>query len=270
MDEQIKKVKGALRRCLGGVKECPMCEYYEGDRCPDEINRDTLLAIEVLEENNKELREANERLLEQLKTARELGQNGVPPMPCKVGDPLWGVFKRDRVISVEKTECQAVLWDGTEWLMSGNVTDGYSLDRGGLFLSIEEAVKKAEEMRGKRKLEEAEAAHKKELAEEKAAGKKAVEAAAEKARREAEQAAKAQMEKKAKEHEGLLAELEELRKKTAAGAAVAGSKELAEFAVLLKKVQEDARRMREIIAGCEDAAQRDKLEKAMEALRERV
>lgn len=128
----------------------------------------------------------------------------------------------------------------------------------------------AEALRGKRKLEEAEAAHKKELAEEKAAGKKAVEAAAEKARREAEQAAKAQMEQKAKEHEGLLAELEELRKKTAAGAAVAGSKELAEFAVLLKKVQADARRMREIIDGCEDAAQRDKLEKAMEALRERV
>ena len=146
MDEQIKKVKGALRRCLGGVKECPMCEYFEGDRCPDEINRDTLLVIEVLEENNKELREANERLLEQLKTARELGQNGVPPMPCKVGDTMWTVFKSDGVISVEKTECKALQWNGEEWLISESATDGYPLDGGGLFLSIEAAVKKAEEM----------------------------------------------------------------------------------------------------------------------------
>lgn len=146
MDEMIEKVKRALRLCTGSVVECYRCEYYGEGRCPEEKNRDMLTVITLLEEQNKELREANERLLEQLKAARELGQNGVPPMPCKVGDPLWVVFKSDGVISVEKTECKAVLWDGTEWLVSENVTDGYSLDGDGMFLSIEAAVKKAEEM----------------------------------------------------------------------------------------------------------------------------
>lgn len=123
MDEQIKKVKGALRRCMGGIEECSGCEYYGEDnygkdRCPDEINRDTLTVITLLEEQNKELLEANERLLEQLKAARELGQNGVPPMPCNVGDPLWAVFGEDGMISVTKTACKALLWNGESWLIS--------------------------------------------------------------------------------------------------------------------------------------------------------
>lgn len=146
MDELIEKVKRAMRHCLGGVKECPMCEYYEGDRCPDEIDRDTLEVITLLEEQNKELREANERLLEQLKAARELGQNGVPPMPCNVGDPLWAVLEEDGVISVTKTACKALLRNGESWLISEDDCCWEIPDEEVLFLSIEAAVKKAEEM----------------------------------------------------------------------------------------------------------------------------
>jgi hypothetical protein len=142
----IEKVKSALRTCVNEEETCDGCAYKQESFCTDRRNRDALEVIGLLEEQNKELREANERLLEQLKDARELEKNGVPPMPCKVGDTMWFVFESDGVIRVEKTECAAVLWDGTKWLVSESETDGYSLDGGGLFLSIEAAVKKAEEM----------------------------------------------------------------------------------------------------------------------------
>lgn len=106
--------------------------------------------------------------------------------------------------------------------------------------------------------------------EEREAAKKAAAKAAEEARaaalKEAEEKAEAEKKKRAAEQEAMLAEMEMMRKKAAAGEAMA-SKELAEFAVLLKKVQQDVRRMREIAEGMEDAAQKEKLEKAMEALR---
>lgn len=146
MDEMIEKVKRALRLCMGSVVECYRCEYYGEGRCPEEKNRDMLTVITLLEEQNKELREANEKLLEQLKAARELGQNGVPPMPCKVGDTMWAVFKSGGVISVEKTECQEILWDGEDWLIGDDGCCWQVPDGEALFLSIEAAVKKAEEM----------------------------------------------------------------------------------------------------------------------------
>lgn len=131
-----------------------------------------------------------------------------------------------------------------------------------------------EDLRAARRVEEEREAAKKAVREAKAekaeAVKKAMEKAAEEARaaalKEAEEKAEAEKKERAAEQEAMLAEMEMLRKKAAAGEAMA-SKELAEFAVLLKKVQQDVKRMREIAEGMEDAAQREKLEKALDALR---
>ncbi len=130
----------------------------------------------------------------------------------------------------------------------------------------------AEALRGKRRLEEAKAEANLQLQKEKAARKKA-EADAEARAEAATQAAVAkavqeEREKAEAASKAAIAEAEELKRKLAAGASMAGSRELAEFAVLMKKMQQDARRMREIIEGMTDAEQREKLEKAMEALKE--
>jgi hypothetical protein len=142
----IEKVKGALRTCVNEEEPCDGCAYKQESFCTDRRNRDALEVIGLLEEQNKELREANERLFEQLKAARELGQNGVPPMPCDVGDALWCVCEMDGIISVEKVKCTEILWNGEDWLVS---SDGCSWDVPGeecVYLSIEDAVKRAEEM----------------------------------------------------------------------------------------------------------------------------
>lgn len=142
----IEKVKSALRTCVSEETGCDGCAYKQRAFCTDSRNRDALEAIGLLEEQNKELREANERLFEQLKAARELGQNGAPPMPCKVGDPLWAVFEESGMISVTKTACKALLWNGENWLISDDDCCWEVPDKECLFLSIDAAVKKAEEM----------------------------------------------------------------------------------------------------------------------------
>lgn len=146
MKEMIEKVKSALRVCVSEEETCDECAYKQEVSCVDSRNRDALEVIELLEEQNEELRDANSRLEAKLEDARKLGQNGVPPMPCKVGDPLWVVFKSDGVISVEKTECQEILWDGEDWLIGDDGCCWQVPDGEALFLSIEAAVKKAEEM----------------------------------------------------------------------------------------------------------------------------
>jgi hypothetical protein len=146
MDEMIEKVKSALRTCVNEEETCDGCAYKQESFCTDRRNRDALEVIGLLEEQNKELREANERLLEQLKAARELGQNGVQPMPCKVGDPLWAVIEEEGMISVTKTACKAMLWNGKNWLISDDDCCWEVPDKECLVLSIGAAVKKAEEM----------------------------------------------------------------------------------------------------------------------------
>lgn len=74
----------------------------------------------------------------------------------------------------------------------------------------------------------------------------------------------------AKEVQAALDEAQQLRRQLAASAGMAQNKELAEFAVLLRQLQQTARRMREIAAGMSDAAQREKLEKALAAVREAI
>jgi hypothetical protein len=142
----IDELKRGLRHCARDNASCEGC-VFEGDLdCISKRSRESMEVITLLEEQNKELLEANERLLEQLKAARELGQNGVPPMPCDVGDVMWIVCELDGVISVEKVKCTEILWNGESWLVS---SDGCSWDVPGeecVFLSIEAAVKKAEEM----------------------------------------------------------------------------------------------------------------------------
>lgn len=77
----IDELKRGLRHCARDKESCEGC-VFEGDLdCISKRSRESLEAITLLEGQIKELREANERLLEQLKAARELGQNGVPPMP---------------------------------------------------------------------------------------------------------------------------------------------------------------------------------------------
>ena len=146
MKEMIEKVKSALRACVSEEETCDGCAYKREGYCTDSRNRDALEVITRMEDQNKELLEANERLLEQLKAARELGQNGVPPVPCNVGDPLWAVFEDEGMISVTKTACKALLWNGECWMISEDECCWEVPDEEGLFLSIETAVKKAEEM----------------------------------------------------------------------------------------------------------------------------
>lgn len=146
MKEMIEKVKSALRVCVSEEETCDECAYKQEVSCVDSRNRDALEVIELLEEQNEELRDANSRLEAKLEDARELGQNGAPPMPCKVGDPLWVVFEEDGMISVTKTACKALLWNGESWLISEDECCWEVPDEAVLFLSIEAAVKKAEEM----------------------------------------------------------------------------------------------------------------------------
>jgi hypothetical protein len=143
--DMIEMVKRALRVCVDEEKTCDECAYKQKVSCTDSRNRDALEVIELLEEQNEELRDANERLSEKLKDAWKLWQ-GVLPMPCNVGDPLWAVFEEDGMISVTKTACKDLLWNGESWLISDDDCCWEVPDEAVLFLSIEAAVKKAEEM----------------------------------------------------------------------------------------------------------------------------
>lgn len=144
--DMIEMVKRALRVCVSEEETCDECAYKQEASCVDSRNRDALEVIELLEEQNEELRDANSRLEAKLEDARKLGQNGVPPMPCNVGDPLWAVFEEDGRISVTKTACKELLWNGESWLISEDDCCWEVPDEEVLFLSIEATVKKAEEM----------------------------------------------------------------------------------------------------------------------------
>lgn len=115
---------------------------------------------------------------------------------------------------------------------------------------------------------EAEAAEVKAKAAEDRAKKEAL-AEKEKLVAEAESRARASMEKElAEQKAAAMAEAEDLKKKLTAGAAAASSKEMAEFGVLLKKVQTDLVRMKELKDAMEDEGRRGMMEKALTALRE--
>lgn len=145
MKEMIEKVKSALKHCVGDEDECWKCEYDGVIDCPVQKNRDALEVITHLERENKLLRVENGVMAKKMLMAVKIN-SGVPPMPCKVGDPLWTVFDDEGMISVTKTACKALLWNGGRWLISEDLCCWEVPDEEVLFLSIEAAVKKAEEM----------------------------------------------------------------------------------------------------------------------------
>lgn len=145
MEDMIKKVKSALRACVSEEITCDGCAYKREANCTDSRNREALEVITHLERENKLLRVENKVMEEKMLMAVKLN-SGVPPMPCKVGDPLWCVYEQDDVIGLEKVKCTEILWNGEDWMVS---SDGCSWDVSEeecVFLSIEAAVKKAEEM----------------------------------------------------------------------------------------------------------------------------
>jgi hypothetical protein len=110
------------------------------------MKKDALWVIEVMDGERRCFGKAYGRLKQRLERAEKCLKPGVPPMPCDVGDALWIVCELEGVISVEKVKCTEILWNGEDWLVS---SDGCSWDVPGeecVFLSIEAAVKKAEEM----------------------------------------------------------------------------------------------------------------------------
>ena len=145
MKEMIEKVKGALRVCVSEEEPCDACAYQQEGDCIDSRNRNALEVITLLEEENKELREANERLLEKLKDAQELGQKGVPPMPCQIGDVLWVVYEgTNEGICVEKMICKELQFDGKVWSVGEGDGVFYEVDKEVVWTSIELACKEVE------------------------------------------------------------------------------------------------------------------------------
>lgn len=130
-----------------------------------------------------------------------------------------------------------------------------------------EARLSEEALRSKRRLEEVKTEANAKLKAEKEAGAKALEkerAAMQAKLQEAGEAARAEALKELEaDRAAAAAEAEELKKKLAA----AGSKETAEFGVLLKKVQTDLARMKEIRDSMADEAKKDMLSRALEALK---
>lgn len=145
MGDMIEKVKSALKRCVSEDETCDECAYKREGFCTDSRNRDALTVITHLERENELLRVENKVMAEKMLMAVKIN-SGVPPMPCNVGDPLWAVFEEDGMISVTKTACKELLWNGESWLISEDNCCWEVPDEEVLFLSIEAAVKKAEEM----------------------------------------------------------------------------------------------------------------------------
>lgn len=125
--EKFEKVYRAMEVCARAecAHNCTGCPYEDEEDCITARNKD---------------------LLEVLETIKKQRSAGVPPMPCNVGDELWGVYgDLGQDIHIAKRICSALLWNGEEWLIdSGDCCYGRFGEN--CFLKLEEAVKKAEEL----------------------------------------------------------------------------------------------------------------------------
>ena len=125
--EKLEKVLLGISTCTGDL--CKGCPYEEEEACVEELHRETQEVLKAIKEKDGAALQA-----------------GVPPMPCSVGDELWGVYKDPRQdVHIAKVICTELLWNGEEWLIGSDDCCYENLGEN-CFLKLDEAVKKAEEI----------------------------------------------------------------------------------------------------------------------------